>query len=212
MSGGMIHVGEFFAVILLHVLAILGLIPAEFLSCSCFARDSGTSAFLWVEYDLAVKDDKVIDILAGNSFFKEQFGLMLRVVVENAICEMKRHRNAGADLNGGYCSEFFRTDDKATFAVGVDNGRVSVIDNEGNTQHMKLIIDDSSSNGITKCNDDEITMVVSNECLKCRSVYWWASRAPIAVELGKLNLRQIPWLPVKLCRLGFSDPVSCCCS
>jgi hypothetical protein len=68
-DGGMLHVGEFFAMIFLHVLAILGLIPAEFLTCSCFARESGTCAFLLKEYGLAVKDDKLIDILARKQYF-----------------------------------------------------------------------------------------------------------------------------------------------
>jgi hypothetical protein len=79
----MLHVGEFFAMIILHVLAILGLIPAEFLTCNCFARESGTCAFLLKEYGLTVKDDKLIDILARKQYFQERYDSMARSIVEN---------------------------------------------------------------------------------------------------------------------------------
>jgi len=81
-------------------------------------------AFLLKEYGLAVKDDKLIDILAGKQYFKERYNSMARLIVENGLCEMKRSHDAGNDPNGGVYSEFIRTDGDAVFAKEVENGRV----------------------------------------------------------------------------------------
>ena len=92
----MMNVGEFWGVVILQTLPILGLVPAEFLTCSCFARDSGVAAFLMGEYNLVLKDDKILDILSAKPFFA-RFGQMKRVIVENLICEMKRHNDTKRD-------------------------------------------------------------------------------------------------------------------
>lgn len=190
-SGGMLHVGEFFAMIILHVLALLGLIPAEFLTCCCFARESGTCAFLLKEYGLAVKDDKLIDILAGKQYFKERYNSMARLIVENGLCEMKRSHNAGNDPNGGVYSEFLRTDGDAVFAKEVENGRVIFLDNQGNIKYLRLVF---STDAVTQSGDNEILLVVSKDCLQCRSFQWWAPRVPVTGQLGNLDLRQIATL------------------
>ena len=208
------NVGEFWGVVILQTLPILGLVPAEFLTCSCFARDSGVAAFLMGEYNLVLKDDKILDILSAKPFFA-RFGQMKRVIVENLICEMKRHNDTkrdsdcSVDINGSRFSEFYRTDDSAIFAEAVQNNQVVVVDKTGNRKSTKLVfIEDSIAYNTNKVdeNNEEIVMAVSKGSLIRRSdnFNWWSSRILKPGENGKIDLHLIPKLKIKLTDVGFS--------
>lgn len=209
------NVGEFWAVVILQTLPILGLIPAEFITCSCLARDSGAASFLLREYDLVLKDDTLLDLLSERPFFKNPMG---RPMAENTICELKRHRDAkvdnSTDTNGSRYCEFWRTDGRAFFAKEADHGHMRVIYHNGDIKTVKLTIVAPDDKPLQSSQErkGELTMVVSNGSLDARqnrSNWWWTNCLLKPGKNGKLNLDDVPRLVAKRDRLNFSRYIEC---